>query len=84
MTQADNQLAGTQKSAVQGCLKSMMVNVLILAFMCGAWYFLFGDEGILAGIASFLAIHLARFFAAVFGNPPQVPSLREPDRDKSA
>ncbi|WP_316180217.1 MULTISPECIES: hypothetical protein [unclassified Bradyrhizobium] len=84
MTPTDNQLADTQKSAVRGCLTSMMVNVLILAFMCGAWYFLFGDKGILAGIASFLAIHLARFFSAVFGNPPQVPSLRETDGDKSA
>jgi len=72
------------KHAVQGCLKSLAVNLLILLVMCGWWYFAFGDWGILAGIAAFLAIHFGRFFQTVFGNPPKVPSLRETDGDGAA
>jgi len=73
-----------RKQAVQGCLKSLVVNLLILAVFCGWWYFAFGDWGILAGIAGFLAIHFGRFFKAVFGNPPKVPSLRETNGDGAA
>ncbi len=70
-----------RNQAAPGCLKSLLSNGFILIFFCCAWYVLLGDNEILVGIMAFIAMHSAKLFLKVFGDPPQVPSLGEPDRD---
>ncbi|MGY4307177.1 hypothetical protein ACVIJ6_004420 [Bradyrhizobium sp. USDA 4369] len=71
------------QSAAYGCMKSLLVYVLLFVFLCSAWYVAFDDWGLLLGISAFLAIPFGRFFEKVFGHPPKVPSLREPDSDRT-
>lgn len=55
----------------QGCLKAVILNILVIVVIWGFWCFLFGPKGILIGIAQYFVMWFIGFFHDAFAPRPK-------------